>query len=127
MIAATTEVFDSFESFSDWYWKRVAAKRREAKEESMQNEELESMLRDMAADGKFCDPSDLRAELMNPNQPVDVMDGYRLTNCKTCKRTLVYSTEDFIAVYADGLTDGPTLCHSCKSKRNARLTAGGDR
>lgn len=89
----------------------------------MRNDELEIMMRDMAADGKFCDPSDLRAVL----RATDVFDGYRRANCRECKRTLIYSTPTFNAVHANGLTDGPTLCSTCKGKRNARLTAGGDR
>jgi hypothetical protein len=43
-------------------------------------------------------------------------------NCKTCKRAMIPNS-----VFANNLTDGPTICHSCKGKRNARLTAGGDR
>jgi hypothetical protein len=47
--------------------------------------------------------------------PVAVMLGYERDNCLFCKRMMVPG------VFANGYTDGPTLCHSCKRTRNDSL------
>jgi len=44
---------------------------------------------------------------------VDPLDGYRRESCLKCRRILLHGE-----VYADGYTDGPTLCHRCIAKRN---------
>ena len=37
-------------------------------------------------------------------------------NCLTCKRAMIPNS-----VFANNYTDGPTICHSCKQKRNHEL------
>jgi len=67
------------------------------------------------------DAEDALASESGPALTLAGLLGFTSEWCKFCKRTMVQG------VFANGYCDGPTICHSCKASRNARLTAGGDR